>query len=66
MGTALGIGLLELGHVISEEVKLQGPLGNWLDRISFGQLGFIMTGLFIVGAIIVYLVARRKTRTILS
>lgn len=54
VAAALLIGVVELGQVLSQKVGLSGPLWLKLQELDFGQLGYILVGLFVFTWVLSY------------
>ena len=52
---ALFIGLIELAQVISPKLGLNGGIWGWIQNLSFGGIGYLLVGLFVLTWLISYL-----------
>ncbi|WP_079909474.1 HoxN/HupN/NixA family nickel/cobalt transporter [Paenibacillus sp. 32352] len=49
---ALIIGMVELIQVLTDKFNLQGPFFAWIGELDFGDLGYLLVGLFILAWLI--------------
>lgn len=52
---ALCIGFIELAQIITPKLGLSGGIWKWIQDLNFGQIGYLLVGLFIFAWVVSYL-----------
>ena len=58
VAVALVIGTVEVGGLISSELKLSGSFWNWFENVNINVLGFVIAAMFVAAWVIALFIWR--------